>query len=73
MILTLNPGGDEINFKKEDSPRFAKGNFSVQSYHSYLKPRNPKNKMAKAIREFFVSPIAILKNCFFLNLINALY
>jgi len=53
MILTLNPGGDETNFKKEDSPRFAKGDFSVQSYHSYLKPRNPKNKMAKAIREFF--------------------
>jgi len=53
MILTLNPGGDGKHFRQEDYLNFKKGNFSVQSFHSYLKPRDPNTKMAPAIQEFF--------------------
>lgn len=53
MILTLNPGGDGTHFRDEDLIEFKKGNFSVQSFHDYITPRNSKNKMAKAIRNFF--------------------
>lgn len=53
MILTLNPGGDGTHFKNEDLPNFVKGDFSIPSFHSYLKPRDPKTKMAPAIQKFF--------------------
>ncbi|MGI0045720.1 MAG: hypothetical protein ACREBB_00830 [Nitrosotalea sp.] len=61
LILTLNPGGDGTNFRNEDLPKFEKGDFSVQSFHSYLKPRDPKNKMALAVRDLFGND-ELLKN-----------
>lgn len=62
MILTLNPGGNGKHFRNEDLPKFEKRNFSVQNFHSYVKPRDPNNKMARAVKAFFENDDLLAKS-----------
>lgn len=58
MIISLQPGGGEEHFLREDKFRFESGDFSVQKENSYT---TTNNAMARAVRSLFAENLELLE------------
>ena len=58
LILSLNPGGTEEHFKKENQKLFENNDFSVSKNNEYL---TTNYTMAKKVRKFFENNLDLLE------------
>ena len=66
MIISLQPGGGEEIFIKEDRNRFENGDFSVPKENSYV---TSTNRFGKKMQEFFKPRISVLQEACIIPLI----
>lgn len=57
MIISLNPGGNGKNFRKENLVNFKKGDFSLPKQNEYV---TKEHRMAKKLKKFFYQHIDLL-------------